>query len=167
MDAYALHLAMAALVGASVVAFSAYFMHRKTLEQVLEYARAERESERGRSRDKDGEGFEEDGTSERDAQSPSAKYNKKSLPLQHSSSRRKAASYYRRGSASLPDVTAATLVGGEDDHQVDGHRPVINGSFTASNVATHGADDPRSLPFPPGLPRLHILPEGMVEISIW
>ncbi|CAA6654744.1 unnamed protein product [Spirodela intermedia] len=113
MDAYALHLAMAALVGASVVAFSAYFMHRKTLEQVLEYARAERET-----------------------------------------------SYYRRGSASLPDVTAATLAGGDDDHQVDRHRPVMNGSFTASNAATHGADDPRSLPFPPGLPRLHILPEG-------
>ena len=39
MDAYAAHLAMAALVGASIVAVSAYFMHRKTLAQILEFAR--------------------------------------------------------------------------------------------------------------------------------
>ncbi|WOL16294.1 AMP deaminase-like [Canna indica] len=40
MDAYALHLAMAALVGASFVAVSAYYMHHKTLNQLLEVARA-------------------------------------------------------------------------------------------------------------------------------
>jgi AMP deaminase len=39
MDAYALHLA--------VVAVSAYFMHRKTLTQLLEFAKTvERERER-------------------------------------------------------------------------------------------------------------------------
>ncbi|KAI3811845.1 hypothetical protein L1987_21577 [Smallanthus sonchifolius] len=48
MDAYALHLAMAALVGASFVAVSAYYMHRKTLDQLLEFAKIvekEREDE--------------------------------------------------------------------------------------------------------------------------
>ncbi|KAI3759860.1 hypothetical protein L1987_50243 [Smallanthus sonchifolius] len=39
MDTYALHLAMAALVGASFVAVSAYYMHRKTLDQLLEFAK--------------------------------------------------------------------------------------------------------------------------------
>ncbi|XP_071738478.1 probable AMP deaminase [Rutidosis leptorrhynchoides] len=39
MDDYALHLAMAALFGASFVAVSAYYMHRKTLNQLLEFAK--------------------------------------------------------------------------------------------------------------------------------
>lgn len=34
-----MHLAMAALVGASFVAVSAYYMHRKTLDQLLEFAK--------------------------------------------------------------------------------------------------------------------------------
>ncbi|THF95627.1 hypothetical protein TEA_015237 [Camellia sinensis var. sinensis] len=46
MDTYAVHLAMAALVGASFVAVSAYYMHRKTLNQLLEFAKSvERESD--------------------------------------------------------------------------------------------------------------------------
>ncbi|KAH7553860.1 hypothetical protein JRO89_XS12G0068200 [Xanthoceras sorbifolium] len=40
MDSYTLHLAMAALVGASFVAVSAYYMHRKTLTQLLEFAKS-------------------------------------------------------------------------------------------------------------------------------
>ncbi|KAK1283716.1 putative AMP deaminase [Acorus calamus] len=40
MDAYALHLAMAALVGASFMAVSAYYMHRKTLTEILDFARS-------------------------------------------------------------------------------------------------------------------------------
>nr|XP_043635521.1 probable AMP deaminase [Erigeron canadensis] len=36
MDTYTLHIAMAALVSASFVAVSAYYIHRKTLDQVLE-----------------------------------------------------------------------------------------------------------------------------------
>ncbi|KAF3336965.1 putative AMP deaminase [Carex littledalei] len=40
MDSYyAIHLAMAAMVGASFAAVSAYYMHRKTLNQLLEFAR--------------------------------------------------------------------------------------------------------------------------------
>ncbi|GAB4841657.1 hypothetical protein Ancab_022379 [Ancistrocladus abbreviatus] len=47
MDAYALHLTVAALVGASFVAFSAYYTHRKTLSQLLEFAKAlERERQK-------------------------------------------------------------------------------------------------------------------------
>ncbi|XP_020266084.1 probable AMP deaminase [Asparagus officinalis] len=57
MDAYALHLAMAALVGASFVAVSAYYIHRKTLSELLEFARAvERERERDRPEDADRDG---------------------------------------------------------------------------------------------------------------
>ncbi|CAJ2675432.1 unnamed protein product [Trifolium pratense] len=39
MDCYFLHLAMAALVGAFAVVISAYFLHRKTLLQLLDFAR--------------------------------------------------------------------------------------------------------------------------------
>uniref|UniRef100_A0A7N0TXH6 AMP deaminase n=1 Tax=Kalanchoe fedtschenkoi TaxID=63787 RepID=A0A7N0TXH6_KALFE len=39
-SAYTLHLAMAALVGASFVAVSAYYMHRKTLTQLLDFAKS-------------------------------------------------------------------------------------------------------------------------------
>jgi AMP deaminase len=39
---YALHLAVAALVGASFAAASAYYMHRKTLDQLLRFARDQR-----------------------------------------------------------------------------------------------------------------------------
>lgn len=39
MDYYALHLALAAPLGASFVAVSAYYMRRKTLDQLLELAK--------------------------------------------------------------------------------------------------------------------------------
>lgn len=52
MDSYyAIHLAMAALVGASFAAASAYYMHRKTLNQLLDFAR-ERSSNPPRQRRK-------------------------------------------------------------------------------------------------------------------
>ena len=141
MDAYALHMAMAALVGASVVAISAYFMHRKTLEQVLEYARQEREIRRGRSRNAEGFAFGED-----DAHSPKAMHDRKS---QRPTSRHKAAGSYRGRSPSLPDVTVAKIV--------DGHE---NGICAASNVDVQGLDEPKNLTFPPRLPLLQIHPEG-------
>ncbi|KAJ3676347.1 hypothetical protein LUZ60_003759 [Juncus effusus] len=54
MDSYyAFHLAVAAMVGASVAAVSAYYMHRKTLNQLLEFAR-ERSSAPPRQRRKTG-----------------------------------------------------------------------------------------------------------------
>jgi hypothetical protein len=39
MDCYFLHLAMAALVGAFSVVISAYFLHRKKILQLLDFAR--------------------------------------------------------------------------------------------------------------------------------
>ncbi|XP_031102908.1 AMP deaminase [Ipomoea triloba] len=117
MDAYAMHLAMAALVGASVVAVSAYYMHRKTLNQLLEFAK---------TMERDREEAEEDG-----ADSPQLLKKYGSLERRRSYARRKGNGYYRRASASLPDVT------------------VISGS---------GGVEVDSIPV--GLPRLHTLPEG-------
>ena len=114
MESYAVHLAMAALVGASLVAVSAYYMHRKTLTQLLEFAKT---VEREREDNSDG-----------GADSP------QHMKKRRGHARRKGSGYYRRGSASLPDVTA--ISGGVDGNgMVDG--------------------------IPPGLPRLHTLPEGM------
>lgn len=132
MDAYALHLAMAALVGASFVAVSAYFMHRKTLTQLLEFTKAV-ERERGR----DGAGDDED-----DRPEPSERRRN------HQNHRRRASStavYYRRASASLPDVSTMVAAVEREERQP-------NGPLSAED---------RNLSIPAGLPRLHTLPEGM------
>lgn len=84
MDAYTLHLAMAALVGASFVAVSAYYMHRKTLTQLLEFAKS---VERERDDNSDG---------------GPPQHGKRHAPRR---GRRKVSGYYRLGSSSLPDVT--------------------------------------------------------------
>lgn len=119
MDAYALHLAVAALVGASVVAVSAYYMHRKTLNQLLEFAKTVE-----RERDENS-----------DIESP------RHLKKRRAHSRRRGNGYYRRGSASLPDVTAISV-------GIDGVEERRNGPLHVDGI-------------PPGLPRLHTLPEGM------
>ncbi|GJN33504.1 hypothetical protein PR202_gb22113 [Eleusine coracana subsp. coracana] len=49
-SSYTLHLAVAALVGASFAAASAYYMHRKTLDQLLRFARSIDRDTRRRSR---------------------------------------------------------------------------------------------------------------------
>ncbi|KAG5069111.1 hypothetical protein JHK85_001488 [Glycine max] len=119
MDTHAVHLALAALVGASVVAVSAYYMHRKTLAQLLEFARTvEREADAGGS----------------DAESPPAHAKKR-----RGSSRKRRNGGYRRGSASLPDVTA--ISGGFDGDEKR------NGPVHVEGI-------------PAGLPRLHTLREG-------
>ncbi|KAI3473881.1 hypothetical protein Pfo_028062 [Paulownia fortunei] len=101
MDAYSLHLAMAALVGASFVAVSAYYMHRKTLNQLLEFAKAI-------ERDRDDVAAAEDGGD--DSEEHIKKYYRR---------RRKGnGGYYRCGSASLPDVT--TFSGGEVEEKRNG-----------------------------------------------
>ncbi|KAJ4837674.1 hypothetical protein Tsubulata_013480 [Turnera subulata] len=126
VDTYALHLAMAALVGASFVAVSAYYMHRKTLTQLLEFAKT---VERERERDDNS-----------DADSPQ---HLKKQRRPHAA-RRKAANGYRRGSASFPDFTAISGGGGGMDgleEKRNGPLPYVEG-------------------IPPGLPRLHTLPEG-------
>ena len=94
MDAYPLHMAVAALIGASVVAVSAYYMHRKTLTQLLEFAKTVE-----RDRERDDNNF--------DAESP--RHSKKQ---RGNYVRRKGTGYNRRASASLPDVTA--ISGGAD-----------------------------------------------------
>ncbi|XP_057519345.1 AMP deaminase-like [Amaranthus tricolor] len=83
MDNYTLHLAMAALFGASFVAVSAYYMHRKTLSQLLEFAKC----------------LEKDGEGEIGGQQVSPSHLKDLRS-------RKNTGAYRRASASLPDVTA-------------------------------------------------------------
>lgn len=84
-----MHLAMAALVGASIVAVSAYYMHRKTLTQLLEFART----------------VEPEGVSD-DGDSPVHSKRRRG------GSKRRGNGGYRRGSGSLPDVTA--ISGGLD-----------------------------------------------------
>ncbi|KAG6535315.1 hypothetical protein ZIOFF_000280 [Zingiber officinale] len=140
MDAYALHLAVAALVGASVVAVSAYYMHRKTLSQVLDFARAvERERDRRRDAALEDEG-DETRRWRRGQYGP----------------RRKSPGYYRRvgGSVSLPDVMAAAETDGEEEEEaLEGQVPVTNGPFLVE-------EDQKGYPIPEGLPRLQTVPEG-------
>ncbi|XP_027334826.1 AMP deaminase [Abrus precatorius] len=121
MDAPAVHLALAALVGASVVAVSAYYMHRKTLAQLLEFARTVE-----RKREKDG------GASDGESPPPH-------LKKRRGGSRRRGNGGYRRGSASLPDVTAISGVFDGDEKR--------NGPVHVEGI-------------PAGLPRLHTLREG-------
>ncbi|CAK8541968.1 unnamed protein product [Lathyrus sativus] len=85
MDTYVLQLAMAALVGASTVAISAYFLHRKTLLQLLEFAR--------------------DGDDDEDDEVVSAATDFPNRIPGGGRVRRKVNEYLRRGSSSLPDVT--------------------------------------------------------------
>ncbi|KAK6120249.1 hypothetical protein DH2020_045940 [Rehmannia glutinosa] len=119
MDAYSLHLAMAALVGASFVAVSAYYMHRKTLNQLLEFAKAI-------ERDRDENAAAEDGGD--DAEEQLKKY--------PSRRRRKGSGgYYRRGSASLPDVTTFSGGGGEVEEKRNG--PVHVDSIPAGLPRLH------------------------------
>ncbi|KAK4418904.1 AMP deaminase [Sesamum alatum] len=90
MDAYSLHLAMAALVGASFVAVSAYYMHRKTLNQLLEFAKAMERDREDVAADADGGGGDGDAAEQL-----------KKYPRQR---RKGSGGHYRHGSASLPDV---------------------------------------------------------------
>ncbi|KAF9665233.1 hypothetical protein SADUNF_Sadunf16G0101300 [Salix dunnii] len=131
MEAYSLHLAMAALVGASFVAVSAYYMHRKTLNQLLEFAK---KVERERERDDDSDGGEGVGGGS------SPKHWKK----RRSHARRKGSNgyYNKRVSASLPDVTAISG-GGIDGEEKRNGQVVYVGEI------------------PAGLPRLHNFPEGL------
>ncbi|PKI34552.1 hypothetical protein CRG98_045089, partial [Punica granatum] len=104
MDTYTLHLAMAALVGASFVAVSAYYMHRKTLNQLLEFAKT---VERDRERDHE----------DSDPDSPQHMTRRRSHP-------RSRGNGYRRISASLPDVTAMSATGGGMDREERCNGPI-------------------------------------------
>ncbi|CAN1820461.1 AMP deaminase [Linum perenne] len=130
MDAYALHLAMAALVGASFVAVSAYFMHRKTLAQLLDFAKTV-------ERDRDRADAEAHDDHYPDGDPSSALYLKK----RRANGKRKGNDYYRRASASLPDVAVISGAGIDGEEKRNGSLHVVDG-------------------VPPGLPRLHMLPQG-------
>lgn len=152
MDSYPLHLAMAALVGASFVAVSAYYMHRKTLTQLLEFARAvEMERERDRGGVAGAGGVAEEGGGEKDGEGA----RRQRAPGQ---CRRKGTGYYRRssGSLSLPDVKAAAEVDGEEENAK------AEGNGLLSGVAF---EDHRNLLVLPGLPRLHTVPEGTISYN--
>ncbi|CAL9069920.1 unnamed protein product [Musa banksii] len=138
MDAYALHLAVAALVGASFVAVSAYYVHRKTLGQLLEFARAV-EKERGRDRRGDDDDEPKRGLLRR------GRYGY----------RRSGSGSDRRGwgSASLPDVMVATALDGEEVEEEE----------EEEEEAAAAELDPRGFPIPVGLPRLQTVPEGNVQ----
>ncbi|XP_050235657.1 AMP deaminase [Mercurialis annua] len=131
---YTVHLAMAALVGASLVAVSAYYMHRKTLTQLLEFAKTvERDRERDYNSDDGGD--------------VSPHHLKQKRRNRHdggggTGGRRKGNGYYyRRSSASLPDVTVISGGGGGDGDEKWIGPAHVDG-------------------IPVGLPRLHTLPEG-------
>ncbi|KAI9116211.1 hypothetical protein K1719_013141 [Acacia pycnantha] len=104
MDVYALHLAFAALAGASVVAISAYYMHRKTLIQLLEFAKMV-----NKDRDKD----------DVSACGDSPRHFKRRL----SRARRKGRGCYRSDSASLP----AEISGGNDGEERLNGPMLVNG----------------------------------------
>ena len=78
---YALHLAVAALVGASFAAASAYYMHRKTLEQLLRFARDQRRRTRlppdGGAHDYDLDDAEED----QDHTPPHRDHDRRTMPI--------------------------------------------------------------------------------------
>lgn len=110
MDIYVLHLAMAALIGALFVAVSVYYMDRKTLTQLLEFAKTMNRDRNRNIRDSD---FEDD-----------------SLLNKYSDKRRQG---NRRD-------------GGDGSGSGNGNGNA-NGSIYLDDV-------------PPGLPKLHTVPEG-------
>ncbi|KAI3896545.1 hypothetical protein MKW92_043214 [Papaver armeniacum] len=137
MEAYALHMAMAALVGASFVAVSAYYMHRKTLNQLLEFAKSvEKDRENGVTDD------EEDEKNVLEDDKRFCNNNKKYVEKRKNRRKGGGNGYYRRVSNSLPDVTK--INGGGDE------KLVVNG----------GRLDMIDDRIPPGLSRLRKLPEG-------
>ncbi|KAK8939785.1 AMP deaminase [Platanthera guangdongensis] len=157
MDQYPLHLAMAALVGASFVAVSAFYMHRKTLSQLLEFARAvEMERDRDRVWPTGAGGVAEDGTGERDGDGNKRLVQQRS----HGQHRRKGPEYHTRsgGSMSLSDVKSAPEIDGEKEYvEAEGR---LNGLFSGVSLEDH-----RNLSVPPGLPRLQTVPEGKKQSS--
>nr|CAB3459059.1 unnamed protein product [Digitaria exilis] len=82
---YALHLAVAALVGASFAAASAYYMHRKTLDQLLRFARSLDRDQRRRTRPLlDGEAHDyelEDSDEDQDHPPPHRDHDRRTLPI--------------------------------------------------------------------------------------
>ncbi|KAL1321715.1 hypothetical protein HN51_066586 [Arachis hypogaea] len=138
MDAYAFHLALAALVGASAVAVSAYFMHRKTLSQLLEFARAVDDD----AGDTGGDG---------DLTNHARKHvNGGGGGVR---ARRRGRGYYRRG-LSLPDVGAISGGGGMDGEDKWNGLPPVDG-IPAGLPRLQSLREAKSMH--PGTPKRNIL----------
>lgn len=129
---------MAALVGASIVAVSAYYMHRKTLAQLLDFAKAMDQKNRGSEQVDDEQHQQREATSD-----PLLLYNKRGnrakRRTQLTGSSNSASGGYRRVSASSPDIYAVAELG-------DGERK-FNGNVVDDEI-------------PPGLPKLVMSSEG-------
>uniref|UniRef100_A0ACD5WR12 Uncharacterized protein n=1 Tax=Avena sativa TaxID=4498 RepID=A0ACD5WR12_AVESA len=82
-SSYALHLAVATLVGASFAAASAYYMHRKTLDQLLRFARSlDREHRRRAHLLPDGEDSDYDHTDGEEERAPLTRdHDRRTLPI--------------------------------------------------------------------------------------
>lgn len=153
MDEYAVHLAIAAIAGASVVAISAYFMHRKTLAQILEFARS-MEKERDRVKEKDAK--ENSTLLEESAGNAGGMYHYKRR--NHLSRRRIAIG---RTSASLPDVTVARKMNGTEGEE----RGIGSDAEVVSTEMVFKDDDDdddyyKGMGVPPGLPKVQTFPKG-------
>ncbi|KAL9269233.1 AMP deaminase-like protein [Drosera capensis] len=150
--AYTLHVAMAALVGASLVAVSAYYMHRKTLSQLLDFAKSI-EQNQIHNHDHSSSALTEEDEDDVEVSVRRQQFLKRSATAVDKVRKKKQGGQgqgggqykniesFRRFSASLPDVTTATeREGGGGDERRNG--PVVVESV------------------PAGLPRLETLPEG-------
>ncbi|GAB2228716.1 hypothetical protein Droror1_Dr00022839 [Drosera rotundifolia] len=145
--AYTLHVAMAALVGASLVAVSAYYMHRKTLSQLLDFAKSI-EQKQIHNHDHSSSSLTEEDEDDVQVSVRRQQFLKRSATAvdkvrkkKQQGGQYKNIESFRRFSASLPDVTTATeREGGGGDERRNG--PVVVESV------------------PAGLPRLQPLPEG-------
>lgn len=126
MDAYTVHLAMAALVGASVVAVSAYYMHRKTLNQLLEFAKTI-----DKDRDPDDVAAEDGGYLRKYGAAAATEKRR---------NRSRSNGYYGRSSASFTDVTTANL--GEVEERRNG--PIHVDSIPAGLPRLHTLPEGKS-----------------------
>ncbi|KAL8154253.1 hypothetical protein V2J09_012013 [Rumex salicifolius] len=139
MDSYSLHLIMAALVGASVVAVCDLFMHRKMFSDLIELTKA-----RGLESQRDNEDAADDEVSPRHSR-PLSDKRRIHADGRSGEARRSGMAGYRRVSSSLPDVTIISrdAYGGEGVTEERRNGP----AFSAEGI-------------PIGLPPLHSVTEG-------
>eukprot|EP01018_Ginkgo_biloba_P003890 Gb_35523 [translate_table: standard] len=153
-DASALQLAMAALVGASVMAVSAFYLHKRTVDQLLERTlefRRQIAYEDGTVDDELQEnGDEEENYKQKRRHQRNRRWRKPDSP---SRSRDGA---YCRSSSSMPDVTTAAWSNGGLDYY---GKPCAKSPSNIDYKNRIGSFGNLSS-IPPGLPRVHTQREG-------